>query len=409
MSSLTVEIQTAINDALATAQGDVDTLWMVLGTVLVFWMHAGFSLVEAGSVRAKNVQNILFKNVMNVTITTVTWWLWGYSFAFGGSNTAGIIGGTDGDLYTVQFTGGSEMVFWLFQWAFAATAVTIISGGMAERANTVGYFMLVLVFNTIIYPVIVHWVWGGGWLSDHSFTDFAGSGVVHAVGGVAAFVGCFILGKRDGRIKAHSPSYICLGTFILWMGWFGFNGASGTISGASRVVVGMTLINTTIAASVSGITVVMFFKATKGRFPLPHLCNGILAGLVAITAPCANVEDWAAAAIGFVAAFFYILGVYIEDVMDIDDCVGAFPVHGMAGIWGILATGLFDLDNGWFYNSSTIMGWQCIGILCIVAWTCFWTAISLYAAKFMGILRISADAEEMGLDRYYHKNDESSA
>merc|ERR1739848_351308 len=248
-------------------------------------MHAGFSLLEAGSIRHKNVTNILFKNVLNVLLTTLTWWFFGYAFAFGKTNS-GFIGGGDNandGFAGVGITTATHFNGWLFQWAFAATSLTIVSGGMAERANTLGYLILILGFNMLTYPVVCHWVWGeGGWLSDRGFLDFAGSGVVHTVGGIASLIGCFMLGPRRGKLDAHSMPLVVLGTFILWMGWFGFNGGSGNIaSAADAITVGRTLMPTTISASVGGLGVLGMKKLTTGKFLVDDMCNGILVGLVA--------------------------------------------------------------------------------------------------------------------------------
>ena len=229
----------------------INFFWTIFGTVLVFWMHAGFSLLEAGSIRNRNVISILFKNVLNVIITSILWWFFGYGLAFGKDTTNGFIGGTGGnqaylvgnDTYYTSFTAktlyesGFQLEHWLFQWAFAATSLTIVSGGMAERAHTSGYLILILGFQLIIYPAVAHWCWHPqGWLSVRGFLDFAGSGVVHTVGGFASLVGCIMLGPRRGKVEGSSVPLVVLGTFILWMGWFGFNGASGGIAGSNRTV-----------------------------------------------------------------------------------------------------------------------------------------------------------------------------
>jgi len=388
----------------------INILWKVVSTALVFWMHAGFCLLEAGSIRHKNVTNILFKNVLNVLLTTFCWWFWGYAFAFGKTNS-GFIGGADSALdgYAgVGITTAGHFNTWLFQWAFAATSLTIVSGGMAERANSKGYLILILGFNLITYPVVCHWVWGpGGWLGGRSFQDFAGSGVVHTVGGIASLVGCAMLGPRRGKLDGHSMPLIVLGTFILWMGWFGFNGGSGDIaSAADQIQVGRTLMTTTISGSVGGIGVIFFQKLLTGKFLVGEMCNGILAGLVAITAPCNNVTDWAAFCIGLVAVFCYVGASKLLLKLGIDDAIGAFPVHGACGIWGVLATGLFDMSKGGFYNtSSNIFGVQCYGILAIIGWTALTTGVFLTIAKLLGVLRVSEEVEDNGLDNFYHNQE----
>lgn len=397
---------------MATVQGNEDTInffWTIFGTVLVFWMHAGFSLLEAGSIRHKNVVSIMFKNILNVIFSSILWWFFGFAFAFGKDTTGGFIGGSGNKLESaftlVGYTTGTDLSFWLFQWAFAATSLTIVSGGMAERAHTYGYMLLIFGFQLIIYPAVAHWVWAGdGWLSQRGFKDFAGSGVVHTVGGFAALVGCIFLGPRKGKLEAHNIPLVVLGTFILWMGWFGFNGASGGIAGGSSAVVGITLVNTTIAASIGGLATVFMCKMMTGKYLVGEMCNGILAGLVAITAPCSNVTDWAAFVIGLIAAFVYIGSSKLLLKLKIDDAIGAFPVHGACGVWGILATGLFDVSAGGFYQagSSNIFGVQCYGILAIIVWTVVLSALFLGIAKAFGILRIPADVEEEGIDHAYH-------
>jgi len=288
---------------------------------------------------------------------------------------------------------------------FAATSLTIVSGGMAERANSKGYLLLILGFNLITYPVVTHWVWGpGGWLGKAGFQDFAGSGVVHCVGGIASLVGCTMLGPRRGKLDAHSMPLVVLGTFILWMGWFGFNGGSGDIaSAADQIQVGRTLMTTTISASVAGTGAIFLEKMLTGKFLVGEMCNGILAGLVAITAPCNNVTDWAAFCIGLIAVFFYCGAKRALLFLGIDDAIGAFPVHGACGFWGIIATGLFDMNKGGFYNTSTnIFGVQLYGILAIIAWAGATTFVFLLIAKLLGILRVTEEAEDMGLDEWYH-------
>ena len=266
-----------------------------------------------------------------------------------------------------------------------------------------GYLILIFGFNLIVYPTVAHWCWGGGWLAQRSFIDFAGSGVVHTVGGFASLVGCIFLGPRKGKTEAHSVPLVVLGTFILWMGWFGFNGASGGIAGAvNNQVVGMTLINTTISASIAGIVTVFIQKVMTGKYLVGEMCNGILAGLVAITAPCNNVTDWAAFIIGFIAAVVYISAGKLLKMAKIDDAIGAFPVHGACGVWGVLAAGLFDMNAGGFYVSPNKFGVQCYGILAIVVWTMVMSAIFLGIAKACGVLRIPHEVEVEGIDKHYH-------
>lgn len=399
-------------------EDEVDVFWVIIGTILVFWMHAGFSLLEAGSIREKNVQNILFKNVLNVVVTTLTWWIWGYALAFGSTgNSKGFIGGAEAKGWAGhQLTGAMEIAFWAFQWAFAATAVTIISGGMAERANCIGYLVMIIWFQVIIYPVITHWVWSpNGWLLQRGYQDFAGSSVVHMVGGFASMIGCYFLGRRKGDLESHSIVSVVLGTFILWMGWYGFNACSTLgITGSNTQVAARVIMNTTIAASTGGITLLAWFYFTRGKFLVQELMNGILVGLVSITANCNAVTSWAAFCIGLIGPVFYVAGQMFLEYMDIDDAIGAFPVHGMAGVWGIIATGFFDMTNGLFYTTVTLnpnslqagihlIGWQFLGMFAIIAWTVILMAMCIYGLKMAGILRVDVDTEMLGLDNAYHK------
>ena len=277
---------------LSNLETTINFFWTIFGTVLVFWMHAGFSLLEAGSIRHKNIVSIMYKNLLNVIISSLLWWLLGYSSAFGKSNK-GIIGGADiryyttNQLYQTQQVNGTQIQSsqedqlilsnWLFQWAFSATSLTIISGGMAERVQPSGYLILILGFQILIYPPIAHWCWHDlGWLKVRGFVDFAGSGVVHTVGGFASLIGCILLGPRKGRLEAHSIPLVVLGTFILWMGWFGFNGASTNISGDGMLQrVGATLINMTISASTAGVTTVFVLKFMTKKYKVGEMCNGI--------------------------------------------------------------------------------------------------------------------------------------
>lgn len=392
-----------------TVAAELNALWKILGTILVFWMHAGFCLLEAGSIRAKNVQNILFKNMMNVTFTTILWYFWGYGFAFGTDKSNGFWGGGDSTYFAGRgMSTASDFYSWGFQWAFAATAVTIISGGMAERANSYGYMATIVFFQLMVYPPVCHWVWhSDGWLAKKGFVDFAGSAVVHMVGGFASFVGCWFLGQRKGdkkEMQASDIPNVVLGTFILWMGWYGFNGASADISGDGGLVVSIIVMNTTIAASTAGFFTLMWYRFYKGRFLIGEFCNGILVGLVAITANCNAVNDWNAFLIGLIAVPFYLAGQFILEKTGIDDAIGAFPVHGCGGMWGIIACGFFNNPGGVFYmaGNGTFLGWQFVGIIAIAAWVMGLTALFMMLLKYTGYLRIDAKTEKMGMDRSFH-------
>lgn len=399
-------------------EASVNSAWKFFGTVLVFFMHAGFSMLEAGSIRQKNVQNILFKNLVNVLVTTLTWWFWGYALAFGVVKNFGFIaGGSATGFVGIDLNMGHQAhswIHWAFQWAFAATSVTILSGGMAERANSNGYLMTILYFQLLIYPVIACWVWNQqGWLYVNGFQDYAGASVVHMAGGAAAFLGCYFLGPRNGMPKACNVPNVCLGTLILWMGWYGFNAASGDIIGEADPnqpeigthlhQTGRVIINTTISASVAGLSNLIYFFWKNQKFVISELCNGILVGLVAITAGCGYVSDWAAFVIGLFACPFYLLGHYILNKFKIDDAIGAFPVHFMGGSWGIISTGFFHLSKGWFYNSSTIMGVQAYGWLAITSWVIVTFTPFIFLLQKTGILRVTPSTEKIGLDNAFHR------
>ena len=398
------------------AEKSINQAWKVIGIVLVFWMHAGFSMLEAGSIREKNVQNILFKNILNVVATTIVWWTLGYALAFGES-WHGFIGGKSkyGFAGTELADGyGYDWTEWCFQWAFSATSLTIISGGMAERTNILGYLVTILFYQTLIYPFICHWVWNkDGWLKvgdeDHDwlhFYDYAGASVVHMVGGFAALIGCKFLGPREGGLRAsNSIPNVALGTFILWMGWYGFNACSGDIIGEEALnITGRVMINTTISAASAGIATVLYYYIYDGFFFVPQLCNGILAGLVSSTAGCAYVNDWAAFIIGLVAAALYVAANELLKKYVIDDAISAFPVHGCGGLWGIISVGLFHLDHGWFYNKKTFIAWQIYGLLAILGWVCVITTILMVVLKYVQKLRVSMEDEDAGLDRKYHRS-----
>jgi len=407
MADQTAQIA-ALTQQLKGLTSDVNTFWTFFGTVLVFWMHAGFSILEAGSIRAKNVQNILFKNLLVVSLTTLLWWFWGYSFAFGLSDTDGFIGGADSTFYTISRLNPAVKSWdhWLFQWAFAATAITIISGAMAERVHMICFLVIVFVINVIVYPPVAHWCWSDyGWLIKRGFSDFAGSGVVHAVGGVSAFVGSCFIGQRRGTIAAHSIPLVVLGTFILWMGWFGFNGASGSIAGDGNAhTTGRVLVNTTIASSTAGLMTIILFYIKKRKLPVDQFCNGLLAGLVSITAGCNAVEDWAAFIIGALGAVFYFLTWWGLTKFKIDDAIFASAVHGSCGIWGVIATGLFHMEGGAFYfpKGPHIFWWNLCGIVVIAAWSAFWTTLICLACKFLKVLKYSKKIQDRGIDVKYH-------
>lgn len=391
----------------------LDSLWIGIAAILVFWMQAGFAMLEAGGVRRKNTQNILFKNLIDICITTILWWLLGYGMAYG-EDKGSFIGGSK---FTASDFSDTDYRDWLFQWAFSGTMITIVSGCMAERTRISGYMILTIVMNLLIYPWIVHWTWGGGWLSEGGFTDFAGSGIVHLCGGIAGLAGTIIIGPRIGRFddnvdqnkfKGHNIPLVVLGTFILWMGWYGFNGGSTlAFGGENETLTFIVMMNTTIAAVTGGITAVgvnMFYnRNTNNIYNLSILCNGILAGLVAITASCDSVEDYGAFIIGLVSGLIYKASTDLLEKLKIDDPISAFPVHGMCGIWGVLAVGFFNTTDGVFYGGSgKLLGWQFAGVLSIISWSGGLILLFSFLLNKLNLLRITEEEEKKGLDYVEH-------
>ena len=391
----------------------LDTMWVLIAAFLVFFMQAGFGMVEAGFIRAKNTCNILTKNFLDFCMASLAFFLVGYALMFGDGNAfCGLKGwclfGLDANASGIPL-----YAFWLFQAAFCGAAATIVAGGMAERMKFPAYLIYSFAISALVYPIVGHWIWGGGWLSRMGFADFAGSAVVHTVGGCAALVGTSILGPRIGKysvdgkpkaIAAHNIPLASLGVFILWFGWFGFNPGS-TLSVGDGSLIARVAINTNLAAALGGIIAMATVWKRFGKPDLSMAMNGALAGLVAITAPCAFVEPWAAIVIGGIAGFLVVRGVELLDKLQIDDPVGAFPVHGICGIWGTLCIGIFGKaalgleNNGFIYSGNPMqLGIQIVGIVSVVAFI----VISMGAVfKLIDItvgLRINREEELRGLD-----------
>jgi len=372
-------------------------------------------MVEAGSVGAKNTQGILVKNLLDACIGAVFWFLFGYGFAFG-EDSGKFIGS---NLFLAQNKDyeNNHYVGWFFQWAFCATAATIVSGAVAERVSLHGYAVFMVVMTSFIYPTVVHWTWGGGWLSDGDagiYTDFAGSGIVHMTGGVAAFWGALILGPRKGRFDPdpevastfvpHSIPMVVLGGFILWFGWYGFNcGSTTAMTGGSANTAALVAMNTTLAAAMGGITVFYTKFIMTKQHDVCALTNGILSGLVSITAGCDGVFGWAAVLIGFLGGLIYVGASALMKRMKVDDVVDAFAVHGVCGAWGVIAVAFFNTTGGLFYggeDATKLLQWQIIGIICITLWTSVLSALTFFALKIAGILRLSEEEEEAGADMH---------
>jgi len=396
-------------DAIAGVQSHLDYVWTLVAAALVFFMQAGFAMVEAGFTRAKNSINIMMKNLMDFSVGSIAFWAVGFGIMFGANATGWF--GTNGFFLSDFSVGGDPWVlaFWMFQVVFAATAATIVSGAMAERTKFVGYIAYSAAISAFIYPIYGSWAWGslfhgGGWLEGLGFIDFAGSTVVHSIGGWAALAGALVLGPRigkygkDGKVKAipgHNIPLAALGVFILWLGWFGFNPGSTT---AGTKDIAMIFVNTNLAAAAGAVaamfTAWVIFKKPEVGMSL----NGALAGLVAITAGCANVTPGSSIIIGLVAGVLVVLSVLFFDRIHIDDPVGAVSVHGVCGAWGTLAAGLFNIGG----PTAKIIGVQLLGIGAAFVWS-FGACFILFTIikKTIG-LRVSADEEMEGLDICEH-------
>ena len=391
----------------------VDTIWVLLATALVFFMQAGFAMVETGFTRAKNAGNIIMKNLMDFSIGTIIFWVLGFGLMFG-TDVGGIIGIPD---FFAAGTPGSipGYAFLIFQTVFCATAATIVSGAMAERTKFSSYLLYSAAIGALVYPVSGHWIWGGGWLSQLGFHDFAGSTAVHMVGGVAALVGAKILGARigkygkDGKSKAipgHSLTLGALGVFILWFCWFGFNGGStlGATGDDALSSMAKIFVTTNIAAAVST-TATMFLTWIRYKKPdVSMTLNGSLAGLVAITAGCDMVSPVGAAIIGLIASFVVVFGIeFVDKKLKIDDPVGAVGVHGLCGAVGTILVGFFATQDGLFYGGGfKFLGVQVLGVVAVMAWVAVIMTIIFKVIKATNGLRVSREEEIVGLDIVEH-------
>ena len=406
--------------------GEVFGVWFLIGTALVFWMQAGFAMVEAGFTRAKNTGNIIMKNLMDFCIGTVVFILIGFGLLMG-EDLFGFIGKPGFDLFTAY----AEFDFssFVFNLVFCATTATIVSGAMAERTKFLSYCIYSGVISALIYPIEAHWIWGGGWLSQIGFHDFAGSCAIHMVGGISALIGAKILGPRIGKFTrdtsgkvlkvnafpGHSIALGSLGVFILWLGWYGFNGAAAT----SIAQLGSIFLTTTVAPAAATVVCMIFTWIKYGKPDVSMCLNASLAGLVAITAPCDVTDAFGAVVIGVVAGFLVVFGVWLLDhVLRIDDPVGAVAVHCMNGIWGTLAVGLFATDTapgysianasgetltGLFYGGGfELLKLQFIGFASVAAWTAVTITITFLVIRAIAGLRVDREEEMAGLDAAEH-------
>ena len=416
---MTEEIMTALND-------QVFGVWFLIGAALVFWMQAGFAMVEAGFTRAKNTGNIIMKNLMDFCIGTVMFILIGFGLLLG-EDLLGFIGKPGFDIFTSY--ANFDWSNFVFNLVFCATTATIVSGAMAERTKFLSYCIYSAVISALIYPIEAHWIWGGGWLSQLGFHDFAGSCAIHMVGGISALVGAKILGPRIGKFTknkegkitkvnafpGHNLTIGALGVFILWLGWYGFNGAAAT----SVEQLGSIFVTTTIAPAVATVVCMIFTWLKYGKPDVSMCLNASLAGLVAITAPCDVTDAFGSICIGAVAGLLVVFGVWLLDYkLRVDDPVGAVAVHMMNGIWGTIATGLFATPSapgysladsagnqlaGLFYGGGfKLLGLQLLGVLTVAAWTFVTITIVFFIIKALVGLRVTEEEEIVGLDSMEH-------
>ena len=413
------EILDAIN-------GSVFGVWFLIGAALVFWMQAGFAMCEAGFTRAKNTGNIIMKNLMDFCIGTVVFILIGFGLLLG-EDLAGMIGRPGFDIFTDY--ANFDWSNFVFNLVFCATTATIVSGSMAERTKFLSYCVYSAVISAIIYPIEAHWTWGGGFLAQMGFHDFAGSNCIHMVGGIAALVGASILGPRIGKFErdaqgkvtkvnafpGHNLVAASLGVFILWLGWYGFNGAACT----TVEQLGSVFVTTTIAPALATVTCMVFTWVKYGKPDVSMCLNASLAGLVAITAPCDVTDAFGAIVIGIVAGFLVCFGVWFLDYkLHVDDPVGAVSVHCLNGIWGTLAVGLFATDSapgysiadaagnemvGLFYGGGfKLLGIQFVGMFSTAAWTVITITITFFLIRAIIGLRVTEEEEILGLDSTEH-------
>ncbi len=395
----------------------VNTIWVLVGAALVFFMQAGFAMCEAGFTRAKNTGNILMKNLMDFAIGTPVYWLLGFGIMFGSSGA--LFGAFDplvrGDYTAILPAGVPLYAYLIFQTVFCATAATIVSGAMAERTKFVSYCIYSLLISAVVYPISGHWIWGGGFLAQMGFHDFAGSTAVHMVGGIAALIGAKILGPRIGKygkdgkpraILGHNLAIGALGVFILWFCWFGFNGCSTVAMDSDGAVTsaGLIFVNTNMSAAVACVTCMLFTWIRYKKPDVSMTLNAALGGLVAVTAGCDRVSIVGAAVIGIVAGLLLPMAVeFFDKVLKIDDPVGAISVHGVCGSVGTLLTGLLATDGGLFYGGGIHMfAVQLLGVVVVAAWTTVMMIIIFQVIKHTIGLRVSTEEEIMGLDATEH-------
>ncbi len=398
--------ENGVEESMAVSNYVLDNLFLFICALLVIFMQPGFAILEAGLNAAKNTVNILFKNVMDLCLGALLFFVVGYSIMYGDALLGGWIGwGGFGIESEMKETAGAGILHpqidWFFQVAFAATAATIVSGAVAGRMKFASYLIYSAVLTALVYPISGFWTWGGGWLDALGFHDFAGSAIVHAVGGFAGLAGALALGPRIGRfgvdgkpraMPGHNLTFAALGVFILWFGWFGFNpGSQLAISGVGDLdAVAKVAVNPILAAAAGGVFAMIATWVAFGKPELSMALNGVLAGLVGITANCDLVSNPSAMVIGAIAGLLVVGGVNLLDRLRIDDPVGAWPVHGLCGLWGVLAAGIF--------SEEASLGVQALGGFAIAAWAFAAMSILFLILKAVGVLRVGADEELRGLD-----------
>lgn len=414
------EEETTLSEA-ALVQYNLDMTWMITAGFLVFFMQAGFAMLEGGFIRHTGVVNSMAENFMDACITALVFFIVGYSVAYAGSSIGGIIpipGFGIGTELVIDPLGPGNLdpyADWFFQFAFAGAAATIATGAMAERTDFRGKMIYSAILGAIIYPVVVFWSpWGGGWLSELGMVDFAGSSIVHQTGGVIALIGAAIVGPRVGRVFGSPPGpsnlmLASLGTFILWFGWYGFNVGS-TLAASDVHLMGLVAVNTTLAAAASTVTAMGFVYARSGKWDMGFILNGSLAGLVGITAGCAFVSPVASIIIGLTAGIVVVLAADAVEAAKIDDAVGAFAVHGACGMLGTLAIGfwgapeLLGAETGGLFlgGGFGLLTTQLLSVLAITAWAAVTAIVMFGALNMLGILRMHEAADEVGIDAYEH-------
>jgi Amt family ammonium transporter len=408
--------QEALDKGLEAIKGDMSALWIIIAAILVFFMQAGFTLVEVGFTRSKNAGNIIMKNVMDLCIGSIMFWAVGYGIMYGSDVILGGFFRSSPSEQGYFFFTATDWHNLFFQTVFCATAATIVSGAIAERTKFSTYLIFSAVLTTIIYPISGSWYWpfdDDAWLNTAGFIDFAGSSVVHAVGGSAALVAAIMVGPRigkyvDGKVNAfpgHNMTFGALGVLILWLGWFGFNGGSQLAWGGNdTVAVGSVIINTNLAAAIGAFSAMIITWIKYGKPDISMTLNGALAGLVGITAGCGAVNAWGALAIGLICGVLVVLSIEtIDKKLKIDDPVGAISVHGVCGFIGTVLVGVFALDGGLLYGGGAKLIWvQTYGSLSYLGWAALCTFVLLFILKKTIGLRVSKEEEIDGLDVHEH-------